>query len=811
VLPDEPERGFALLPAPSPGDLVFDIEGDPFWEPARGLHFLFGVLGADGYRAFWGHDRAEERAALEAVVDLFHERLARHPDMHVYHYGAYEPTALKQLMGVYGSREDAVDDLLRREIFVDLYSVVRQGVRAGVPSYSLKDVEALAGYGRAAEVRSGTLAVLAYEHWMDDGDARRLREIEAYNKEDCDATLALRDWLVAHRPEGVRAAVAPEPPAVERAAVGLQREQLRRALVDGAAPGSLPWLVGELLEYHRREAKPAWWWFFARCRQMSLDDLVDDAESIGRLEPIGAAQRSGKAFDQPFRFPAQQHKLAPGDAPVDPATEKSAGTIVALDEAAGTLVLRRSASQAATSLPLALVPPGPIRTPEQQAALVRFAASVLADDGRYPALRDILARARPRLVAGAARAEVQTTDPAALRELAASLDGGVLFVQGPPGTGKTWTGARLIVELMRRGRCVGVAATSHKAIHNLLEEVERAAGEEGFTFRGLKKATAGNNESFYSGVAIANVTSVAGLVAAPAHVLLVAGTAWLFAHEKLDAGGEPFVDTLVIDEAGQVSLADALAMGTSARNVILLGDPLQLAQVSQGTHPPGTGASVLEHLLGDDVTIPPERGVFIEHTRRMHPDVCRFISEVVYEGRLAGTPDVARQSTAFGTGLRYLAVEHAGNVAASAEEAEAIAARIAAMHGAPWTNSKGLSAPLLDDDFLVVAPYNAQVRRLRAALDGAGLRGVAAGTVDKFQGREAPVVFYSMATSSAEDVPRSLEFLFSRNRLNVAVSRAQCLAFVVASPRLLESRARTVEQMRLINALCRFVEPAENG
>ena len=542
---------------------------------------------------------------------------------------------------------------------------------------------------------------------------------------------------------------------------------------------------------------------------MSLDDLVDDAESIGRLEPAGAAQRAGHSFEQRMRFPAQQYKLAPGDAPVDPATKKAAGTIVALDEAAGTLVLRRSARLAATPLPAALIPPGPFRTPEQKAALARFAASVLADDGRYPALRDIATRARPRL--RVARERVQTSDIDEQRALAASLDGGALFVQGPPGTGKTWTGARLIVELMRRGRRVGVAATSHKAIHNLLEEVERAAEAEHVAFRGLKKSSASNDESIFRSASIRSVSEIDDVVAARADVLLFAGTAWLFAHEKLDAGGEPFVDTLVIDEAGQVSLADALAMGTAARNLILLGDPLQLAQVSQGTHPPGTGPSVLEHLLGDDVTVPPERGVFIEHTRRMHPDVCRFISEVVYEGRLTGTPDMARQATAFGTGLRYLAVEHAGNVAASAEEAEAIAARIAAMHGGAWTDANGSTAPLRDDDFMVVAPYNAQVRQLRRALDAAGLRGVTAGTVDKFQGRQAPIVFYSMATSSAEDVPRSLEFLFSRNRLNVAVSRAQCLAFVVASPRLLESRARTVDQMRLINALCRFVELAESG
>ena len=265
----------------------------------------------------------------------------------------------------------------------------------------------------------------------------------------------------------------------------------------------------------------------------------------------------------------------------------------------------------------------------------------------------------------------------------------------------------------------------------------------------------------------------------------------------------------MIDEAGQVSLADALAMATAARNVILLGDPLQLAQVSQGTHPPGTGASVLEHLLGDHATIPPDKGVFLERTRRMHPDVCRFISEVVYESRLEGIPELARQATAFGTGLRFRPVDHLGNASASMEEAEAVAAKIRRMVGGSWTDRAGQTQPLRQKDFMVVAPYNAQVRRLREALWAAGLADVPVGTVDKFQGREAPVVFYSMATSSAEDVPRTLEFLFSRNRLNVAVSRAMCLAFVVANRWLLESRARTVEQMRLINALCRFVDLAE--
>ncbi|HLJ61888.1 MAG TPA: TM0106 family RecB-like putative nuclease [bacterium] len=807
----EPGCGFELLPRPSPGDIIFDIEGDPFWEAARGLHFLFGFLTRDDgdwrYQSLWAHDRVGERRLFETFVDLVHDRLAAHPDMHVYHYGAHERVTVSQLMGLYATREDEVDRLLRRKVFVDLLTVVRQGLRAGVPSYSLKEVEALPAFIRHADLRSGTPAVLAYEHWMDTRDPTLLETIAAYNDEDCRATLALRDWLTVHRPDGVSWA-DPVGEEVPEDAPGGERDVLRRALTDGQEPGASRWLAGELLEYHRREARPAWWWFFERRDQMTTEQLVEDAEAIGGLEPAGAPVMVKRSFAHPLRFPEQQHKLAPGDSPVDPTTKESAGTIDELDDATGILTVRRGPSLADVALPRALIPGGPIQTWAQQDALARLARSILAADGGYPALRDILARTPPRTT-GRPRPTIQTTGLSDLRGLAASLDRSYLFIQGPPGTGKTWTGARIAVDLMARGRRVGVAATSHKAIHNLLDEIERAARIECVRFRGLKKASATNDESVYNSRSIASTTDVATFAEAPSDVQLFAGTAWLFAHEDLDGAQHPVIDTLVIDEAGQVALADALAMGTAAQNVILLGDPLQLAQVSQGTHPPGTSASVLEHLLGEDATIPPHMGVFLEHTRRMHPDVCHFISEVVYDNRLTGVPEVARQGTAFGTGLRFLPVDHTGNASASPEEAVAVATRIRAMLGAPWTSKDGVTQLLGPSHFMVVAPYNAQVRRLRGALDAAGLRGVPAGTVDKFQGREAPVVFFSMATSSGEDIPRTLEFLFSRNRLNVAVSRAMCLAFVVASPRLLESRARTIDQMRLINALCRFVEIAE--
>jgi uncharacterized protein len=447
------------------------------------------------------------------------------------------------------------------------------------------------------------------------------------------------------------------------------------------------------------------------------------------------------------------------------------------------------------------MPGEPYNDRQQRDAMLRVARAVHTGDGGYPALRALLGREPPRIRGVAAGAPIQTTDLAAMKALARGLDGSHLFIQGPPGSGKTWTGARLVVHLLSQGRRVGISAQSHKAIHNLLTEVEKVALEEGVAFRGLKKSTAGNPESEYHGTLIANEPDSATIARAGRRVGLLAGTAWLFARRDLDGQ----LDDLVIDEAGQVSLANALALGTAARNVILLGDPLQLAQVSQGVHPEGSGRSVLEHLLGSAPTIPEDRGLFLERSFRMHPDVCAFISEIVYAGRLGSDASAARRTTAFGTGIRFLPVAHEGNRTASDEEVARIGAEIGHMLGSPFTEADGTARPLHPADVVVLAPYNAQVRRLRAGLPA----GVRVGTVDKFQGQEAPVVFFSMATSSGEDVPRNIEFLFSRNRLNVAISRAQCLALLVCAPRLLEARCGSIAEMELVNALCRLVEYAE--
>jgi predicted RecB family nuclease len=798
LLPCEEGHGFAALPEPSAGDVMFDFEGDPFFTPARGLMFLVGLYLRDGeawrYEAVWAHDPAGEKLAFERLIDLLTARLAAFPDMHVYHYSAAEPSEVKRLMAEHATREAEVDDLLRRRVFVDLLTVTRQALRAGVRSYSLKQTERLAGFVRTADMGRGSDAVLGYERWRASGDAAELEAIAAYNEEDCLATLRLRDWLLEVRPPGISGPApvpAGEPPDEVREAAS-DRARLREELIAGEPVSSPRRLAGELLEYHRREARPAWWRYFA-LMDMDESDLIADAEALGGLTPAGAPRDVPYSVEYDMRFCVQEHRIERG-AWIDPANGKSVN-VCAIDPVACTLVLRRGKARAAEPLPRALIPGTPLDNWEHRAALERLALAVRDGEPRFRALRDVLAREAPRIAGVPASSMLQTTELERQQALARGLDESTLVVQGPPGTGKTWLGARLIVDLIAHGRRVGVTAMSNKAINNLLGEVERAAAEAGVAFRGARK-TGPEGTAMPEGSQIENVDNQAACFAP--EFALVAGTTWLFAPEL----GDEKLDHLVIDEAGQLSLADALAAGTSARNLILLGDPLQLPHVSQAVHPEGTSLSVLEHLLGEAATVPPARGLFLEQTRRMHPAVCGFISEEVYEGRLLSRPDCDRQGVGGEAGIRHLPVAHRGNSSASPEEADAIAAEIGRLLGRPYCDLEGRERPLRPADCMVVTPYNAQRRMLGLRLPD----GVRIGTVDSFQGQEAPVVFFSMATSSGEDAPRDVGFLFSRERLNVAISRARCIAYLVCAPALFETRAKTLEQMRLVSTLCALAD-----
>jgi predicted RecB family nuclease len=830
--PPEPERGLARLPARSDGDVFFDFEGDPYWGD-DGLEYLFGTVyrdedGSWRYWPLWAHNRPGEKRAFEIWMDWITERLARYPDLHIFHFNHYEPTTLKKLMSRYATREHEVDELLRRHVFVDLFTVLRQGARVGTESYGLKAIEAVYRFNRDNEVEGGSGAARTYEQWIESGDDDALEEIALYNENDCRSTLELREWLTARRPEAedefdlVLDELEPEPPREltdsERKLLA-KLDALRATLTDDIPEDEAAWtpdqraraLTAALIDYHRREAKPGWWEYFARLEKSPVELREDDSEAIGELSEATDLEREtvARSWVIPMRFPDQDYKIGAGTA-VDPRNE-TALTVERLDEDARVVWIRRG-KQNTDPLPQALIPGGPYNTTDQRAALVAFAERV-RDRGLEPARDldasvDLLAGSAPRFLPGTPPLTAGPLDLDRLREQVARLDRSSLFVQGPPGSGKTWLGGRLAVDLMRRGLRVGVAATSHKAIANLIAEVDDCAREEGFSYRGLKKASGGDDDSYVDSPNVDNDTGRSAIRDADGTYQLLAGTAWLWAWQDMKES----VDVLFVDEAGQVSLADAIAMSRAARSVVLLGDPQQLAHVSQGTHPHDSGVSVLQHLLGDRATVPPDRGVFLERTWRMHPDVCSFVSNTMYDGRLWSVEGCDLQTIESpglsGSGLRMLHVDHDGARQRSPEEAERIAAEIERLlDGGRWRDRDGDWHPLTLEDILVVAPYNAQVRCLKTKLTA----GARVGTVDKFQGQQAPIVFFTMATSSGEDVPRGMSFLFSRNRLNVAVSRAQALAVVVCAPQLLWTRCGTVEDMRLVNMLCRFRVTAQSA
>ena len=818
------ETGLARLPKPSAGDVHFDFEGDPYWGE-EGLEYLFGTVyehqGITTYGPLWATSRAEEKVAFETWVDWITGRLQTHPDLHVFHYNVYETVALKKLAARHATREHEVDELLRRKVFVDLYGITRQAVRAGVESYGLKGMEPVFGFERNAELRGAIGSMKRWQAFQDDGTQQHLDAIALYNEDDCLSTRALYDWLLDRRAQaeaqwGVTIdALAPEPPKPlgDKTIAYLERLEALRPPLTGDLPDDehaddpeqrARRTTFDLLGYHRREDKPVWWAFFARREQSSAQLRHEDLDAIGELTVVDGPEALNRSWQWTLAFPEQTHKLSAGTAD-DPDADGS-GTIVSVDEDARTLVYTRG-TKTGEDAPTRLAPSGPYNTALQVGALFRFADRVAAHGveacGELDAGTDLLLRRTPRFVP---ETPPLTDEPFDLERLCAQvrgLDGSALVIQGPPGTGKTYTGARIAVDLLARGKRVGVMAASHKAINNLLKVIDEAADEAGVSFRGWKKGK-GDEQRYASDRVSFGPKPPAEEEDGP--VTLIGATAWHWAHEDRLAG----VEMLLIDEAGQLSLADAIAVSQAARNVILLGDPQQLAHVSQGTHPLGAGASVLEHLLDGAQTIAPDRGVFLHMSWRMHPAVCSFISDAMYDGRLlshAGC-DVQRIDSPglSGNGLRLLACEHDDNRGRSLEEAKLIAVEVAKLlDGGTYVSRQQGRQPLTLADILVVAPYNAQVRCLRSMLPA----GARVGTVDKFQGQEAPVVLFSMTSSSGDDVSRGMSFLFSRNRLNVAVSRAQALAVVVCSPKLLSAQCSTVEDMRLVNMLCRFARAAD--
>jgi predicted RecB family nuclease len=834
ILPIVEATGFCRLPEPTAHDLFLDFEGDPF-VGENGLQYLTGLASRNSagepiYEKHWALNREEEKKNFEWLIDRITLQGQTNRSMHVYHFGSYEPGALKRLMGMYATREDELDCILRAGVLVDLHQIFKQALRAGVEEYSLKKLEAFYAFERKTPLAESRAAMRFIEHRLELG--REMHTIpnevraamEGYNSEDCFSTLQLQDWLESQRQllveSGIDIARPPEKSGdaseklqtkldrtaalTERLLAGIPADPHERSLDQSSR-----WLLAQLLSWHRREDKRAWQegYEFA---EMDDEDLLDERVGLTKMKLV-------TKVDPGKRVPTDRYSFEPCRNNVRIGKDLYFGDIellgecVSIDQVEGTVDVKKTGKTSAIHPPTVYVWKKPLPPDAQAGSLYRIgewaATNPLDAPGRYRAGRDLLLRKPPRLIKSEKLAPSVGENPlATATRVVLALQDSVFAIQGPPGSGKTYTGARMICELVKQGRKIGVTALSHKVIRNLLDDVVVAAEEMKVqTIRCMHRDSNGEESE---GVIVAKKNPEEALQALKAdNINVLGGTSWLWSTES----AFECVDVLFVDEAGQMSLADVLAVSQAAEKIVLLGDPQQLERPLKGSHPDGAEKSALEHLLGARKTIPNDMGLLLPESRRLHPKICSFTSELFYEGKLSSHMTAHNRVLAGhpwldGAGLWFVPVNHQGNRNSSAEEINVIEQIVTSLSqpSVKWFYGIGNERSLKrDKDILIVSPYNAQVADLSARLPD-----VRIGTVDKFQGQEAPVVIYSLTTSSPEDAPRGMEFLYSLNRLNVATSRAMSNVILVGSPKLMEPECRTPRHMLLANALCRYAELA---
>lgn len=836
ILPHDSNKkmGLSLLPPSSPLDIYFDIEGFPLED--GGLEYLWGLTYFDKnnvrqFKDFWAHNKKEEKESFKAFIEWVYKRWIQDSTMHIYHYANYEIAACRKLMGRYGVCEYEVDQLLRNEVFVDLYKIVKGGLLLGEPRYSIKNVEHLYRPKRSTDVGSGGDSVVVYEQWREnkDGDtwktSKILNSIREYNIDDCNSTQELVEWLrMRQKEEGIEyfgSSEAKEPELQEEINDCLKlKEKLLKQADQFKDQGNIKdaeiyYLFAWILEFHRREKKPTYWRLFDRIG-LSDNDLISDVECLARCirtsKPPYKLKSRDKNYVYEYEFDPSQEFKGSSSQYIIHGSETDNGKSISVEViqenscfVKGLIALK---SNQEPDKIITLIPYENISDKIITEAIAKQAEAFLNGKLINTAIIDFLMRSPPRIK------NHKTSNPIAISDdpelilgeiikAICSLDNSYLTIQGAPGSGKTHTGKHVIAELLKLGKKIAISSNSHKAINNLLINTAKYCNAEGIN--GHFACTQDTDvELTELNIKICKNSEIASHIE---QGCVIGTTVWGFARSDL----ENTFDYLFIDEAGQVSVANLIAMSRSAKNIILMGDQMQLGQPSQGSHPGDSGLSILEYLLHNTPTIDQSIGVFLKTTYRMHSYINQFISDAIYEGKLESATENDRQCIKVPSGYKGLLnkeagiipvpIYHEGNTQASQEEVDKIALLAKELIGRTFTAKNGVERLIDWSDILFIAPYNHQVSKLKSALGGRAQ----VGSVDKFQGQEAPVVFLSMCSSVANDSARGMDFLFNKNRINVAVSRAQCLVIIVYSQGLLEATASNLKQLKMINLFCKLV------
>lgn len=809
--------GLANLPTPTEGDIYLDFEGDPLIDP-NGLEYLFGWVFQNTYYSIWVNNEEDEKNAFCQFVDFVFEQKERFPELHIYHFSPYENVALKRLMSKYAVKENEIDTLLRNTVLIDLHRILRQSIRAGVEKYSLKDLEPYHGYIREMDLRTVSKIKADYEFLLETGNFEHITEsmtnaIRLYNQDDCFSTLNLHQWLERERTLLIENGYEILRPIVEVREPESVTQHLERIipiinylLTDIPADITVrskeqqaKYLLAHLLDWYRREEKSFWWEYF-RLLALELDELLDEKDAIAMLDYTGEREQVKRSFIDTYAFPLQELNLKAG-VKVNDINKISIGEIVEINEQNQTVRVKKTA-KALDIHPDCIIKFDKISNAAKAENIIQFGEWIVEngfDSGSndYRVTRDILLNSAPRLLQKLPKIYDAVEKG---KQWALNLDNSFLPIQGPPGAGKSYTASHIIFDLIQKGKKVGITALSHKVIMNLLEKVKEVADEHQFDLKALYKGAVEDDDNKFWNFAKDNNFIINELPNYP----LIAGTSFMWCKEEL----RDSLDYLFIDEAGQFALIETLVVSHAAKNIVFLGDHQQLSQPIKGVHPDGTDVSALEHLLEGEKTISEDKGLFLETTWRMHPEICDFDSEMFYESRLQSKQELKNQSikgnTEFiGAGLFYKAVPHEGNTNSSLEEVTCIKNIVEELTKGDvyWTDKNSEDHVLQNKHIKIITPYNSNVHELQQVIPE-----IEIGTVDKFQGQEAPIVIYSVASSSTEDAPRGMDFLYSPNRFNVAVSRAQIAFILVSNPLIFEADCKSPSEMKLANPYCRYIE-----
>ena len=834
ILDSDFGKGFYKLPKPDDGDVFFDIEGYPRMD--RPFEYLHGLYYKDNsklkFKDLWAknYNKESEKNIFIELINFLEKRFVEYPNAHIYHYASYEKRAIRELATSYSSEfpkgNIVNDDLLRKEKYVDLFSIVSQSIRTSERDLSLKSIEKFYNFKRKADIVKADDSVIKYDNWIATKNEKYKQDIIKYNEEDCISTYLLREFLVKNKPENIDWFIkleeitkeGEEPKKYRRKAPNkLSREEvevdlnIRLEKKKNKTNKKFVENLKNFIGFHWKSNKPEFWEVFDRAEKTHLE-LEDDTECIANCVLIDDKPKvTEDGFIYSYRFNDQNYKQKEGKSAFDAHQIKGLGTIYSIEEnfpdknIVKILVSKKGKNIEMPSL-LTLGNTMPPQVHQHDQALNKFLEDYILNNGEnYKSIMDMLERKEPdikNIKSGSTLIEENKDLITQSIEIVKNLNNSYLTIQGPPGTGKTYTSAKIIIELMKAGKKVGVTSNSHEAIKTLLIAIEQQAVDQNYEFSGMRKSKSSDKHEWKF---IRNVTT--GKPLNMDSYSLFAGTSWFFVDPRMNKT----LDYLFIDEAGQVALGTTIANATSADNLVLIGDQMQLSQPMRAKHEGYARMSSLDFILEDDDTISTDKGVFLNVTRRLNKKICNYISTSFYDSRLTSDPITETRSVNLkldpikDEGLFYVPIDHNGCSQRSDEEADLVEKVFNKIVNKEY-KSKNITGKISAKDIMVVAPYNAQANNIRERLKKKFKDDVRVGTIDLFQGQEAKVVLISMTTSDVESLPRHKDFFFSRNRLNVAISRAECVAIIIFNENLLLASASNIKEMKLINSFCKLLE-----